>query len=342
MITRIGNKLIYEIIDNRPYNSLEDFLSKVKVNKIQATMLIKAGAFDSFGEREEMLYQYCDLVADKKKRLTLQNVARLIDLNLIPESMKNYEILFKVNKFLRKESKYGDILIITPGVKPYVEQLGFGDIEYDEEGTEYTQFKTWEKFYKREMEGLKSWIKDNHDELLATVNQAAIQELLDKYAQGDKAYREMEALSYYHSYHELETDEYKDWLNKIEATSFFDLPEEPIIESENGAGAKKFKLYKIAGTSIGRDKTKHIVGLLTPDGFITVKLYRSTFNKYDKMIKENGLTDKSWFSKGSKLLLQGYRNGDTFITKAYKDTGQAILQIEGPGILKNKRLGEGR
>ena len=340
-LSRIGNNLIYEIINNRPYSGLQDFLKKIKVNKIQATMLIKAGAFDAFGERETMLFQYCDLVADKKQRLTLQNVARLIELQLIPPSHQQYEILFKINKFLRKESRYDNILVITPGVKPYLDEMNYPHIEYDTDGTEYTQFILWEKFYKKEMENLKGWIQKNHDELLFKVNQAAINELLEKYAKGNRAYQEMEALSYYHSFHELETDEYANWLrDEVRVSNFFELPEEPIVEWENGQGAKKFRLYKIAGTAIGRDKTKHIVGFLTPEGFLTVKVYRATFNKYDKMIKENGYTDKSWFSKGSKLLLQGYRNGDTFILKAYKDTGQAIHQIVGPRMLKDKRLGE--
>lgn len=340
-ITRVGSSIIYNIIENRPYASLQDFLSKVKVNKIQATMLIKAGAFDSFGDRDTMLHQYCDKEADKKKRLTLQNVARLIELKLIPSSHERYEVLFKVNKFLRKENKYGDVLLITPDVKPFIEDLGYSDIQYDEHGTEYTSFATWEKFYKKEMKELKKWIDDNHDELLAAVNQSAVQELLDKYAKGDKAFREMEALSYYHSYHELEAEDYDYWLNKeVKVANFFELPEEPVVEWENGRGAKKFALSRIAGTAIGRDKTKGVVGFLTPQGFITVKVYRATFTKYDKQIKENGLTDKSWFSKGSKLLLQGYRNGDVFILKAYKDTGQAIHQITGPKQLRDKRLGE--
>lgn len=341
MITRIGNNLIYDIMAHRPYNSLSHFLEKVKVNKIQATMLIKAGAFDAFGQREEMLYQYCDLVADKKQRLTLQNVARLIELQLIPTSHKEYEVLFKLNKFLKKENKFGDILVITPGVKPHLEAMNYPHIRYDTDGTEYTNLLEWEKFYKKKMESLKTWIQVNHDTLLEQVNETAVQELLDKYAKGNRAYQEMEALSYYHSFHELETEEYRNWLcDEVRIANFFDLPEEPIVEWENGQGAKKFKLYKIAGTAMGRDKTKHIVGFLTPEGFLTVKVYRATFNKYDKMIKENGQTDKSWFSKGSKLLLQGYRNGDTFVLKAYKDTSQAIYQIVEPRILRDKRLGE--
>jgi len=340
-IQRIGTSLIYEIIEKRPFSSLNDFLSKVKVNKIQATMLIKAGAFDAFGEREKMLYEYCDLVADKKRRLTLQNVARLIELKLIPKEYEKFEILFKLNKFLKKESRYGDILIITPGSKPFLEKFEYNHLEYDKDGTEYTKVDLWEKYYKKEMLKLKKWISENHDDLLEKVNFEAVNELLNKYAIGNRAYQEMEALSYYNSFHELEVPEYKDWLkNEVKVSDFFDLPEEPVVEWENEQGAKKFKLYRIAGTAIGRDKTKHIVGLLTPDGFLTVKLYRATFTKFDKMIKENGLVDKSWFSKGSKLLIQGYRNGDIFMAKTYKNSGPMLYQISGPKMLREKRLGE--
>lgn len=340
-ITRLGSKIIYDIIENRPFVSLGDFLGKVKVNKIQATMLIKAGAFDDFGKREEMLFEYCDLEADKKKRMTMQNAAKLIELGLVPDKLLEQEILFKVNRFLRKESRYGDLLIITPGVKPFIDEMDYSDMEYDADGTEYTKFINWERYYKGKMDVMRNWIKANHDELLEKVNKAAVQELLDKYAKGNRAYQEMEALSYYHSYHELESEEYLEWLNKdVGTTNFFDMPEDPIIEWEGANGGKKFELFKIAGTSIGRDKTKGIVGFLTPEGFLTVKIYRSTFTKYDKMIKENGMTDKSWFSKGSKLLLQGYRTGDVFMLKGYKDSPNTIFQITGPKMLKDKRLGE--
>lgn len=339
-ISRIGNNLIYEIINNRPYTSLEDFLNKVKVNKIQATMLIKAGAFDKFGDRQEMLYKYCDLVADKKKRLTLQNAARIIELQLVPEEHKIWEVVFKLNKFFRKSCLYGDIIVLTQGSKPYLEEIGFTDISYDEHGDEFINLKTWEKFYQTIMKDFKAWINANHDELLNKINKMAVDELLQKYAKGDLAYQEMEALSYYNTYHELDAPQYKQWLEDIKIQNFFDLPEEPVVEWSNEQGAKKFKLYRVAGTAIGRDKNKHLVGILGREGFFMAKIYRSTFTKYDKMIRENGIIDKSWFTKGTKLILQGYRNGDTFIVKSYKDSGPAISQIIEPGVLQTERLGE--
>lgn len=339
-VSRINANLIYNIIQNRPYKSLKDFLNKVKVNKIQATMLIKSGAFDDFGERELLLYEYCDSVADKKETLNLRNMARIVELGLIPKSLEKEEIIYKVNNFLKKSSRYGDILIITDGVRPYINDMPFNEIKYDEDGVEYIEVVDWEKFYKKAMNPIRAWIKKDLESLLKRVNNAAVKELTDKYSKGNKASQEMEALSYYYSYHELQTQDYQDWFEEIGVSNFYDLPEEPFIEWQNERGAKKFYLSTIVGTSIGRDKTKGIVGFLTPQGYVTVKIYKSTFTKYDKQVKEEGVTEKSWFTKGSKLLIQGYRIGETFILKTYKGMNQPLYQIIGVGKLKSKRLGE--
>ena len=42
--------------------SIEDFLAKVKVNKVQMINLIKSGAFDSFGDRVELMHKYVDMI----------------------------------------------------------------------------------------------------------------------------------------------------------------------------------------------------------------------------------------------------------------------------------------
>lgn len=340
-IARVGNPLIYEIINNRPYTSLQDFLNKVKVNKLQAPMLIKSGAFDRFGKREDILYQYCDLVADKKERLTLQNANKLIDLNLVPEELKEYSNLYKITKHLKKHFKFGNLIVPDENMWNYIRMYDFSEVKWLN-NEEYIEVADWEKYYKKKMEVLKTWIKKNEKELLQQMNQLAVQELLDKYATGNIAQWEMEALSFYYTYHELEVPEYKEWLEKLNVRNFYDLPEEPIIEWEGNNGAKKFELSRIAGTAIGRDKLKNIVGILTPEGFLKVKIYKATFNKFDRQIKDEDGIEKSWFYKGTKLLLLGYRMGDEFKLKTYKNHpyGQMIYRIDGPGLLRSKRKGE--
>jgi DNA polymerase-3 subunit alpha len=80
-LTRVGTDLVYQIFKNRPYTSIEDFLTKVKVNKTQMISLIKSGAFDRLynNNRIEAMNYYLSLIADKKKRITLQNMNMLIE-----------------------------------------------------------------------------------------------------------------------------------------------------------------------------------------------------------------------------------------------------------------------
>ena len=108
-ITRLSISIIKEIMEKRPFNSIEDFLERVKINKVQMSNLIKCGAFDKIEgkPREQIMAEYIDMIADKKQRLTLQNMQMLINKDLIPEDMTFYSKLFSFNKFL-KTCKKGD------------------------------------------------------------------------------------------------------------------------------------------------------------------------------------------------------------------------------------------
>lgn len=340
-INRIGQSIVEDIINNRPYSSLEDFLSKVKVNKVQATMLIKAGAFDQFGDRTTMLRAYCQQVASTKTKLTLQNMAQLIDFNLIPEHLEVFKQIWRLTKHMRKHNKYGDIYVVDGRLASIMTDFGFSELQQEEEEVFYTPVITWDKFYSDSMNPIRKYLSENQSKLLTTLNGLLVEELFTKYGSGSIADQEMEALSYYYSYHELSTSKYQDWFDEMGVEDFFNLPEEPIIEWQKGQ-AKKFELTTIVGTAIGRDKQKRIVGLSTPSGFVKLKIYRAQFIKFDRQIKLDGQTEKSWFSKGTHLLVHGYRSGDYFIPKYYKSSpyNQPLFRIEGPKRLKSTRLGE--
>ena len=160
----------------------------------------------------------------------------------------------------KKCIKYGDVFVLIPEDLEFLNYFEFSDIKIDTDGAEYFTERDWKRFYDGKMLVVKEWIKDNHDELLDRVNEHAIKVMTDKYASGNIARQEMEALSYYHSYHELDTPEYSNWLKSLGVSDFEHLPEEPEIDYIKN-GRKYFKLYRIAGTSIGRDKQKNIVGL---------------------------------------------------------------------------------
>ena len=57
------------------------------------------------------------------------------------------------------------------------------------------------------------------------------------------------------------------------------------------------------------------------------------------------VTEKGWFTRGTKLLITGYRRDDTFVSKKYKATGghqlYKITDVEGRNInITSERYGE--
>ena len=324
-IARISSEKITEIIDKRPYLSLNDFLNKNHLNKIQITNLIKSGAFDSVENRprEEIMHDYISSISDKKERLTLQNMQMLINKELIPDDMVFYAKLFLFNKFL-KANKEGVYYTLTSSAIDFISNNFDADLIDD--GHLIVQ-KTWDKIYDKAMNPMRDYLKAHKEELLNNLNNALYNEMAEKYSQGNISKWEMDSISFYYHEHELaKAAQYYD--------NFFDLPEEPEIEytfvGNNGQEVKIFKLHKIIGTVIDKDKMHNTVTLLTPTGVVLVKIYKNQFAIYDKRLSQKGLDGKnrviesSWFKRGNKLMIQGIRRGENFIPKKTK---KSILPI---------------
>jgi DNA polymerase-3 subunit alpha len=176
------------------------------------------------------------------------------------------------------------------------------------------------------MDTFRNWIAENKDSILNDLNSLIFKEEWDKYATGNVSAWEMEAMCFYYHEHELaRLDQLKYGL-----ADFFELPEDPIIDRSFWKGGKEikiFKLSKICGTCIAKDKAKGTVTLLTPTGVVTVKFRKEYFSMFDKQIserREDGtkkVMEKSWFNRGSMIITQGIRSGDQFVTKKYASSG---------------------
>lgn len=339
-ITQVGDPVIRTIMENRPYSGLEDFIEKVKPNVTQITNLIKAGAFDRFGDRQAQLKRYCEWRADTKETLNLRNMNMLINLGLIPEELEFEKQVYRYNAHIRKFYLEDGLLTIPSEDAEFLNYFGFSEVSAQEDLAIVSE-SSWKRFYNSNMDSVRAWIKENLDWLLDEVNRIAVEETIQKYAKGNIAEQEMASLGYYYSFHELELPEYKQWLDELGVVDFNTLPEDPVVEKE-WQGRKVFKLARIVGTSIGRDKQKNLVGLETPSGFLKVKFYRNQFLKYDKQIRTDFGTEKSWFGRGQKLLLSGYRSGDQFIVKTYKNHpyGNPIYKFNEPRTLVSERIVE--
>lgn len=324
-ITKIGDELVNSIIANRPYKDLNDFTSKVKINKTQMVNLIKSGAFDFLGNRKDVMYQYLDSIADKKKRLTLQNMQMLINFDLIPSELETEKKIYNFNKYLKK-NKSGIYYILDEIALPFYEQSFDMDKVKFNNNIAHIEQSVWDKIYKNAMDPVRVWLKANTEEVLNKMNGRILQDLIDKYAQGSLSKWEMDSISFYYHEHELASvDNYY-----YDIKNFFELPEEPEVVgffNIKGRQFPKFKLERISGTVLDKDKNKNLVTLLTEYGVVKIKVYRPQFTKYDKQLSEKGddgkkhVVEKSWFSRGNKLIITGIRRGDNFIPKMYKDSG---------------------
>ena len=333
-ITKVGDDIVKQIIENRPYASIPDFLSKVKINKPQMVNLIKCGAFDSFDQREQVMHEYINLISDAKKRITLQNMKMLIDFGLIPNKYDFVCRVFNFNKYL-KTFKVDDLFLLDNIAMTFFDK-NFSIDKLIEDARAESGFgikqATWKKIYDEVMDRIRPYVKENNQKLLTSVNTRLTEDIWNKYCLGNMSKWEMDSVSCYFHEHELARvdNAYYGFSN------FFDLPEEPEIERVFEIKGKRvpiFKIHRIYGTVLDRDKMKKLVTLLTPDGVVTVKIFGEVFNIYDRQISEKGadgkkhVKEKYTFARGNKIVVCGIRDGDSFRAKKYKTTPYHLCEL---------------
>lgn len=347
----INDDLVKDIVDNRPYVSPKDFLNKVKPKKQAMVSLIKGGAFDSMMDRKLCMGWYLWEICDKKKRLTLQNMRSLIENNIFPLDLSLSQRVYEFNRYLKEVCKHN-----KSSYKLDDRAVNFlMEIEEDSliEQDLTLNISQWEKcVYQKHMDNVRAWLTKNQETALRQINVLMFKKEWDKYAQGNLSAWEMEVLCFYYHEHELlNINNYKYGIS-----NFKEIPNEPEVEktfvTKTGKTINMFKLYKICGTCIAKNKTKSIVTLLTPTGVVNVKFRKEYFSLFDKQISEKQsdgvkkVIEKSFFNRGNMIVVQGIRSGDDFLAKNYKASNSHTLYKieeitpEGDVVLRSQRYGE--
>ena len=335
-VNKIGGPVIDQIISGRPYTGIIDFMNRCPLNKTQMISLIKSGAFDKVDNdwaseickenpRYAIMAYYVSLVCDPKKRLTLQNFNGLLKSGLVPEELNKQKQVFVFNKFLKDNKKVGKYYVFDEGsLNFYSQYYDLNELDVINGITCILQTK-WDKIYQKEMDEARNWLKENQDEVLNQYNNLLFNETWNKYATGNISAWEMESLCFYYHEHELANiDKYKYGIVDFSTLSY-----EPEVDYFFKRGDRKipiFKLYRIAGTIISKNNTKASITILTTDGVVNVKFTKEYYAMFNRQISEKQpdgtkkVLEKGWFSRGTKVLITGFRREDTFVAKTYKVT----------------------
>ena len=343
-LNNIGGPIIEQIKNNRPYMNIADFMNRCPLNKSAMISLIKSGAFDKVDKKyaEEsnvetrfwtMTY-YLSKVCDAKKRLTLQNFNGLIQYNLIPVDLDFQKRVFLFNKYLKNNKKVGKYYVFDEECQKFYNNFFDLDLLEVINGITCILQTKWDKIYQNVMGTAREYIQKNQKEMLEKFNNLLFQESWNKYAKGNISSWEMESLCFYYHEHELKNVNSQ----KYGLINFFDLPTEPIIETvfkRNGKDIPIFKTFKIVGTVINKNDNKSSITLLTLFGVVNVKFtkdYFAMFNRQLSEIQEDGskkITEKGWFTRGTKVMITGFRRDDTFVAKTYSRTAtHQLYKIE--------------
>lgn len=379
-ILGIGDAEVQAIISNRPYTGLQDFLNKMEIHKGQkkenkfgesaVITLIKAGAFDKLEQKErtDIMKDYICQISKPLNSLQIDSILILHELGLLTKEQEEYELrLVKFRKYVYNNQFLADKRGKSPNTyfyrldRQFAEPFFFEhfetnmqegkDYEYDEQGYVLVKRGSLDREFDKLMTPFKESVL-SFSKTLQIINDNRFASKWNEKVEGTVSKWEMDSLSFYYHEHELAHVNKEEYL----ISAFDSLPEEPQVSEYyvwRGKERPRFKLTRICGTVLDKDKNKHTITLLTPNGVVIIKFYKGQFGFYDKQISElnedgsKTVLEKSWFKRGNKLLVTGYRREDQFVPKkyvdsAYRHTLQLITEIDEHGNLKlqSERVGE--
>ena len=352
-ISGLGKDAVAVIMEKRPFTSLEDFVKRAIIGEepieledgeviIDNTMsdkkgvvVIKSGCFDAMypnKSRRDLMIEYVKMVSPKKNKLTMTNLPHIVD--SVPETLKNELNIYKFRNLLFGRNKVN----MTKEIEKEFMIKYSKDVEYSfNKGVLIIDQKSFDKVYKKLIEPLRQWVIS--PQAADIFNKKKMREFWQDNCMGLIEQWEMETVVFYSDKHELD---YIPLEKYFDIDNFFDLKPDNIVEWKTW-GKRRFPRYElgiIAGTVVDKDKEKHIVYLSTQFGVVPVKYYKGSFLHYDKKVvdvsgQEKIVLDHSWFTRGTRLVVIGYRRGEEFVPKVYKDTAYQHTTVKISNYNKN-------
>lgn len=313
------------IIENRPYQSLQDFHNKCVENGVlterKTINLIKAGMFNEFGDNYKLMIEYIKNMV-KVKSVSKVSTKKLY--NYLPSNLK----------------KEADLYLSLTDIKKGANILEYKELYHDFNiniinffDGENVDHKSLKKEVDKNTQNLTTWFKTN--EAIQAKEKYECNELWKKHCLGTKEKWEFDALNTY--------------LNKNDVENY-SIPEtwnlQPIhnnnalkVIGKTKKGYNIYKEYCIAGTVIDNNPNKNTITLITPNGVIDLKVY--TYKYYNEKVmkeivnpnnnkKEKVCIDPSWCQKGTNLVAIGFeRNGSFYCSHKNHIVNHSLVKILG-------------
>lgn len=347
-INGIGDDIAEEIIKNRPYKNLDDFMIKnPNIRGKKMSLLIKSGAFDTLYEsRIDVMNEFIIKEEELPKKLTLSHLENIEDLMLLSEvERKNEYRYYKYRKYIyNKEFAYDSkMVIIEPKYAlPYFYEMFESKMKENKDyffidNNLVVKKTSFDREYKKLMCKLVSKISSED------FYKKFCEEKIKKIGYDNKEIYlstwEKESINFYFHKHEL---------------NYFDLPlsDEKNIKQTKIVGYNgdypRYELCSIGGMIVNKDKNKHMLDILTQFGVFKVKFHKNMFIKYDKNISETVdgkkvTLEKGWLQRGNLIKLTGYYlNGifrvKTYFDSIYKNPVELIEIIDDTIKIKDRRI----
>lgn len=309
------------ILEHRPFKSLEDFYIRMVETKLispkKSITLIKSGAMDSLEDKERRLIMadLVKMIIPQKEKITMVQLPYVR--HVLPSKFDKLLALYDFRNRIEgrnKEKMNEDIekLFITHYSK---------EVEYEfEDGQLNIDMKSWKKYYDKAIKPLKEELKK--------------EEYAKEFTKQKRKEYWLEECSSTFEEGEIETILFntKDFIVNTELVSqrhkiseFKDLRNAP-FKGRNNRGFPEYEISAITGVSVGYNHTKKLVYLLTKEsGVVILKMNRKTYGHYHEKSEGN----KSWWERGTKLVVLGYKNGESFMVKGNQIYRKPVIKING-------------
>ena len=330
-LSNINAETIEKIKSGRPYVGIKDFMIRCPLTKTAMFNLIKAGAFDevehNLNGRKEIMAYYVLKVSEPKSKLNLINWSGLVSHNIVPKELELQRRVYAFNKYIKSINKTSVDYMLTEPCIQFLERFVptmMEIVETNENGEFVLSKAKWDTTYQSLMDPAREWLKNSQQEVLKEYNEVLFKEVWDKYASGTTSAWEMSSLCYYHGDHELKNVN----MIKYNLADFNSLTscEVDTYFKRNGVNIPIYKLYRIAGTVISKNDSRHTISLLTTTGVVPVKFTKDYFAMFKRQISQvqadgsKKVIEKSWFKRGTMLMITGFRRDDQFVAKTYAST----------------------